>query len=317
LISACVSLRAPAEAWLGRPAAAALAQRLWGGPVQQLEMGMPRYDEGGAARFVRPDDVAVELVRVPQDGARRAFVLLPRREAARMVDFTLGGDGRLEHVLGLRESELGVLGYLAARVCAELGLAFEVCDVGPAHIARFPSEPTWVVWPLVLHTPLGALDLRIVLSEAEARALPHRFELGVLLHDRVDADVARTLAPGDLLVSDSWALTVTTRGLQGPVTVQVSGCAHDLTAHLSDGMLHVTGAPVSPREAPCVEVRLARLGLPLHALAAALGGCPWPLSEVPSESVLLSLDGEPWAEGALVVYRGAVGVRVARTHSMR
>lgn len=295
------------------PAAAALARTLWGGSPTAFALGIPQRNDGpGFGPLARPDDAVVELVRVPQSGSRRVALALPQREAARMVDFVLGGDGQLAHVLSLLEAEQGVLAYIVARACADLGLPYQVCDVQLA--GAWQGGATFrdgVVWALALETPLGLIDLRLSLSPQEAEATPGQHPCAISLRDRIAAQDLEALAPSDVLWSDAWPLTLTAQGLVGPVEVAVAGSAERLQAQLDGQSLRVTGPapPLGPDE---VELKIAEDRLSFAELAALAHGDAHALRAVPSATVVLMQGARELALGTLVMHRGALGLRVTQ-----
>src|SRR5690606_6472077 len=115
---------------------------------------------------------------------------------------------------------------IVARASADLNLPYQVCEVQLAqHWQGGSAFQGGVVWPLVLETRLGAVDLRLSLSPQEAQATPEAHPFFVTLRDRVAPQDLDALAPGDLLLSDAWPLTLSAQGLVGPVEVAVAGSA--------------------------------------------------------------------------------------------
>jgi hypothetical protein len=298
---------------VGHPAAAGFARTVWGGALTGLSLGIPQRNDGpGFGALARPDDAVVELVRLPQSGSRRIALAVPRREAARVVDLVLGGDGQLAHALSLRDAEQGVLAYIVARACAELGLPYQVCEVQLADGWRGGAAfRGGVVWGVALETPLGCIDLRLSLSPEEAEATAGPYPCFISVRDRVAPHDLEALSPSDLLWSDAWPLTLTTRGLVGPVEVSVAGSAARMKAVLDGRELHVTGAapPLGPDE---VELTIAEDCLSFAQLGALARGAARTLPEVPSATAALMRAGRELARGTLVMHRGALGLRVSQ-----
>jgi hypothetical protein len=309
-----VSIADPARALLAHEAARGLAKRLWGALPRGCQVGLPRrLGPTGLGPWLRRDDLLVELVRVPQDGIQRAVLLLSRSDAARMVDHLLGGDGQIGRVLELSEAETGVLAYALGRALLELELPYQLADVRSARDEAAPSVgPDTLVWPHLLETELGAIDVRLLLAGATANTLAARYELQLVLRDRLPASELAVLEPGDLLVSDRWALIPTARGLEGALEVRVAGSAERLGAQLSQGALHVVGLSPEPLEPEGVELIIARPSASLAELADIVAGQPW-VAVAPSDPVELRRGAERIATGSLVVHRGALGLRVAQS----
>jgi hypothetical protein len=296
------------------PAVPALERRLWGGPLGALSVGLPRHlAAGNLEAFLRSDDVLLDLVRVPEDGARRACLLVPRTCAAQVVDHLLGGDGQIAQTLSLREAECGVLAYALARTCAELALPFQVSGVNAREPRLSPRFSDGVIWPFLLETPLGPLDLRLVLSAAEVSGWTESVPVTLLLTERMEQDRS-ALQPGDVLLSDAWSLTVTAQGLEGGVLLALPGSAQLLKAQLTGGQLCVVGAVSEALGPDRLELALGTFQLGFSELVALIAGEPHSVPNLPADPVYLSCAGSAFAEGSLVVHRGALGVRL---HSMR
>jgi type III secretion system YscQ/HrcQ family protein len=167
--------------------------------------------------------------------------------AARLVDRVLGGDGEVAHspTEPIDDVSAGVLGYLAARLCAASGAALRTrtiltnaCD---AH-ARLGHERV-VVWPLALE--LGGQHvswLRVFIPEASARRCvrvatdgpPARAWLrGLRL--QLCAHAARitlrrsqlcALAPGDVIVPERSDLVCRDGHFEGRAELHVFGARH-------------------------------------------------------------------------------------------
>ncbi|MFT3927332.1 MAG: hypothetical protein QM778_32660 [Myxococcales bacterium] len=115
------------------------------------------------------------------------------------------------------------------------------------------------------------------------------------------------------MLSDALALTVTTSGLLGQVEVGVLGWKPRFGARLAEGALRVTAhAPPSIPAPDALRLRLASPTLGFAQLARFLQGEPLRVRDVPSDPVKLLRGETLLAEGALIVQRGEIGVRVSR-----
>jgi len=310
-----LSLASFVERLLGRPAARALGKRLWGPGEVALEPGLPRRIEAcELARWVRADDTACDLVGVPEDGQRRACLLVPSGDAARWVDRVLGGDGHIGHAQALGEPEAGVLAYALGRALHDLFPGVQLCDVDQARAQALQARlGACVVWPFVLRTPLGSVDLRVLWSDELLAQCGLRAPLWVELSDEIAAAELAQLDVGDHLVSDAWALTVTTTGLVGNVEVRVLGCHERWSARLSgDSLLLGASLSTTAHDATRVRFVIAAQEISLEALARLSAGQPLTLHEAPSPRVRVVTEQGALAEGVLIVQRGELGVRIAR-----
>jgi hypothetical protein len=167
-----------------------------------------------------------------------------------------------------------------------------------------------VLWPVVIDTSLGKLELTLCLSKSLANALP-AVELQALLHENLGSDETSALAVGDVWVSDRLPLTHTCLGLTGPVTLRVPDCERLLAAFLSEH--YVQCSPESARPAPAsreVELLIVSRAIEFSALAALASGARCFVGEVGREPVSVRRSGQTIGRGELIVWRGALGVRV-------
>jgi hypothetical protein len=319
---------------LDHPAARALAAQLWGVDAREqnadspaVSVGIPRrIARSRLARWLRADDAACAWVRVPQDGATRFALLVPRGDAARWVDRLLGGSGEIGRAADMREAEYGVLAYALARAAAELGADFTLSELGAAR-----PEPLacWcdggVIWPLSLLTPLGHVDVRVLLGPGALARAEQGCELSLALREELRTDALDLLEPGDVLLSDQLSLTLTRDGLVGPATLRVRGSDEPPQVLLEGDRLRLNGsatrAPTpsarveargSLREHNDVELVFGVTCVSLSALAELAGGGPLTLPRPTGDPTLLYHRGRPKAEGELVTLRGEIGVRVRR-----
>jgi flagellar motor switch/type III secretory pathway protein FliN len=275
--------------------------------------------------WLRSGDTACELVRLPQDGAHHLCLLIPSSDAASWVDRVLGGDGRIGHAQRLGEAELGVLAYALGRGLKELAPDFQLARIETAR-REGPPGPLegGMIWPLALRTPGGTVDLRVLFSEAAGADLRLAGELLVTVSDESGRKLSE-LEPGDLLLSDRIPLTVTASGLVGNVEIRVLGSREVLPARLDGRALCVRPrspdssanppAATLPSDPTRVEFVLARQALSFAQHAHLTGGDVLSLkAEVPMDPVLIMQDGIELGEGALVVHRGELGVRVGHLY---
>lgn len=293
-----------------------LGLSLWGAGEPSLVVGIPRLVQAqNLGKWLRADDVALELTRVPGDGASRACVLVPQSDAARWVDRALGGDGRIGRAAQLRQAEHGVLAYLFSRCMAVQASSLQVCDVDQANRARVESHlGTCVVWPVGIVTPLGLVDVRVLLSEHFAASIQEDALLSLILREDLDREDWTALSPGDVLLSDGIPLTLTVGGLIGDLELAVAGCAERLSVRLECDVLRLRerAPPRADSAQSCsLEIILARGTLGLLELARAASGQPVTFATpIPSERVALHYPGCAPKLGELVVHRGAFGVRI-------
>lgn len=198
------------------------------------------------------------LVLQEQSGARGEPLAceLPVELAARLVDRVLGGDGDAAHPLGrpLDDLSVGVLGYLAGRLCAAAGAPLRVADVldDATALAVALGDAPWLCVParvLIDGHLYGSLRVLVpertahllarqrassssstASSAASARASDALTSLPLSLR----AVAARTtltcaelaeLAPGDVLVPERCALSPSDDGWTGVVELHAPGSA--------------------------------------------------------------------------------------------
>lgn len=310
----CVSLASFPAQLLGQAAAVELGKRLWGPGEVSLSVGLPRLFEADApCQWVRAGDIECDLVRVPQDGRSRACLLIPCGDGARWVDRVLGGEGLVGHARTLSEPEAGVLAYALGRALQELVPGYQLAAVERAQPNRIAANlGRGVVWPFALHTPMGTVDLRVLLSAGAATQLAVRGQLSVVLRDRLASPSSLSdLQLGDVLLSDRFPLTLTTDGLVGNVEVRVSGSLEVLPARLEGDALSVaTRRHDSPVGDDLLELVIAQQDMSIEELAHLTRGDVIRLSDVPLDPVRVFERGTLRATGSLVVHRGEFGVRV-------
>jgi hypothetical protein len=167
-----------------------------------------------------------------------------------------------------------------------------------------------VLWPVVVDTTVGKLELTLCLSPSRADTLPE-VELQTLLHETFGPEDAPALAVGEVWVSDRLPLTRTSLGLTGPVTLRVPGSAQLVAARLTEHYVQLT--PASPRPAPEpheLALVIASRTIEFLALAALGSGARCFVGDVGRELVAIRHKEQTVARGELVVWRGALGVRV-------
>ena len=179
--------------------------------------------------------------------------------AARLVDRALGGDGDPTHPIGLPldDLSLGVLGYLASRLCAAGDAALRVAALLDERdaCAALLGEGEVLCLPLrVLLDGRACGSARLLLPERTARHLllraadpPRAGEVLPSLPVTASAVIARTtlplgalraLAHGDVLVPERCAWRYDPRqGWSGPVEIDAHGAATRLHASAHDRQL--------------------------------------------------------------------------------
>lgn len=339
------ALGAEARAWLDQPALRAITRKLFGLDPGALTLGWPRcLTPEGLASWAQAGDVVISLARLPQDGRTRADLILRANSAAQLIDRVLGGEGAAANPGGpLSEAECGVLAYACARICAAVQLPWQVQDVRnalPAHAPHAGQSPIDaqdgplldggegtceagppVLWPMAVRSELGLLDLRLVLRGAAIASFDAP-ALQIVVSDQLEPAAMSELQPGDVLLSDALALSLTTRGLTGLVELSVPGSDERWSARLEAGGLCVlTSVPGGsaqqaslrhthpPQRASFV---LAHHRVSFPELASLASGARLELGQVPHECVQLECHGQLVAEGELIVHQGALGLRVTR-----
>jgi len=159
-----------------------------------------------------------------------------------------------------------------------------------------------------------SLDL-VMLFRTPSTCPAGLFVADVLVQDQLAATTLHALEAGDLLVSDRWLLTATSRGVQGPVQLRVPGCEQRLAASLEGDHLRVSGA-AAPAEG--AELVLLTLQLSFWQLAELASGAPLPLDPAWLERpVLLRAEGHVLLAGRLVQHAGGVALQASAVYSTR
>jgi flagellar motor switch/type III secretory pathway protein FliN len=318
----CVPLDAALTTVVQDPRLSDTFRALFAGELRAGTVGWPCRVEGRAApAWLRDGDVLVELSRAPQSEPLELAISLRADVATCLVEALLGAkvSSRLASAAGQpSEAECGVLAYAAARLLASHGAAWIVRDVRRSSVAARLQESPRVLWPVSVESSLGKLEATLWLSPALANSLGGRHALEVLLHEQLRE--ASELTAGEVWLSDDWPLTNTTDGLLGPVTLRVPGCATMLGAQLSKHHVQLSADRLAPRKPSPdasgsranVEVVIATRGVSLTELAELRSGSRCFVGEVGSQTVLLSIEGQPPARGELVIWRGALGVRITQ-----
>jgi len=176
-----------------------------------------------------------------------------------------------------------------------------------------------VLWPIAIECSLGRLEATLWLSTSFTRGQAGRHAVEVVLFEHVMRPDNEALATGEVWISDRWSLTNTSDGLTGPVVLQVPGCATSLDAQLQHNHVRGSGVRLAPPEtahqhasSSAVEFVLARPALSLLQLAELAQGARYYVGEIGAEPVLLRRGRQVLAEGELVTWRGALGVRLTR-----
>lgn len=229
----------------GDPRIVSEATALLGAPLT-VRAGAPELISGHALRATLPE--ALCAIALEQTGEAQPWPLwleLPLEAAAVLVDRVLGGDGRALPGVArpLDELSTGVLGYLAARLCAASGSRLRVRAIASSRDAVLgsaapalrggaasPLGERMLVWPLTLGMAGAPLAVaRALIPEPTASALsrlraPHGLNTFATLADlpvplcahagratlrRSELDA---LEPGDAVIPDRCQLV---RGLDG------------------------------------------------------------------------------------------------------
>ena len=275
----------------------------------------PRYcAQTDLTSWLRPTDVLIELTRTPAREPFELALLLHTQSATRVIERVLGApvSSAMPSLSGApSDAECGVLAYAAARIIASRPLPFVVRDVRVDPLAG-PLPESLMLWPLALETSFGKLDGMLLCSRALASGVRGIHSIEVLVRDAPDRGQPFTASVGDVWISDRWLLTDTTEGLAGSVLLGTPGAATELHARLAGPQLVATGP--APTTAPDqLELVLAQLPLPLSALADLVAGLPQAITPIAATAVQLRRGAAMLAEGELVTYRGAVGVRITAT----
>lgn len=295
---------------------------LFAGELLGCRVGWPRLVSAGrSSEWLRDGDLLVELARSLPHEAFELGIVFPAAAAALLSDRLLGApssSGMASRVGTPSDAECGVLAYASARLAAAHGSEWLVRDVRP-FFGRAPDSPLrpalviadeMVLWPVVIDTTVGKLEVTLCLSASLASSLP-AVELQGLLHENLGSDETPALAVGEVWVSDRLPLTHTSLGLTGPVTLRVPDCERLLPARLSEH--YVSCTPESARPAPAsheVELVIVSRLVEFSALAAMASGARCFVGEVGREPVSVRRRGQTIARGELIVWRGALGVRI-------
>jgi type III secretion protein Q len=221
---------------------------------------------------------------------------------ASLVDRVLGGDGACGHPAGRPLDELsgGVLGYLAARLCAASGgqlRARAVLD-DSARVRELLGPERVLIWPLCLERAGNVLGtLRVFIAEPAAvelaahapsgfcasaghvRAVPLRLcaHLGraCLMRSELAA-----LSPGDVVIPERSSLLRSVGGLAGHAELHVLGSRQVLWRCVPRGSDLLLDSPATLEENIAMS-ETKRIDLP-----AVLGGDGEPLGDAPVELCL-------------------------------
>lgn len=258
----------------------------------------------------RGPGVAVHLAISPSPSAARLVIWLDAALAIYVVERTLGGSGHgaaAHHTLNLRAAEQGVLAYVAARVSRAFdGLC--VTDVAP----DFPSGQSGVLVPLGVEVGKLRATACCVWLDGVGENAPAQFQAGLrleLLEDMEDAELA-ALAHGDLVRFEHAALHCRDGQLWGSALASFQGGGHTVLSTLEGRGIVRRFAP-SPGRAPArMRIELVHQRVSFEQLARFGSGERIELEALPAEVRILK-DGEPFARGELVLYRGRIAVRIA------
>lgn len=275
--------------------------------VPRVTLGMPRvFARGGAELLVGPR-TCVWWERPA--GGRVAGAFVRNEQAAALVDRVLGGPGRAG-VAGrsgnLSDGEQGVLAYFVARCGAALA-AFRVLDVVTTDASALGEA--WLealCWPLRVEWDELSLEL-VLLSHDEL--FVSKLSVDMLVPDTLHGKALVGLQAGDLLVSDSWPLLATTRGLEALVELHVHGLGERLAAALEGDSLRVLRV-LSTSSKHATTLQLGSLALSLRQLAELAGGAPYSLAPQVIDTAILQVDEQAVARGRLVRHQGGVALRV-------
>lgn len=315
------------------------------------------------SRWLSGVHVLCEFVSRERFGARQFFLALPVDQAAGLLDRILGGSGRsgVPGAAGaLSDAECGVLAHLAAQACSAYSDALAVRDVFCADAGKLRALcADGAIWPLrIAASPARdagradppardqareeagdlVLDVKALFGAADdcpAGCYP----LTVSMLDELAPETLAALEVGDLLVSETWPLTLTARGLEGMVALSVAGISEHATAVLCGPRLAgvqtparrdrdaAPGAPSDERETQRnaghearAELRLYELALGFWQLAELVCGGSLELPGDGPREATLHVAGQRHAVGSLMQLRGAIALRVHllfRRDSMR
>jgi hypothetical protein len=316
----------------------------------RAQLGLPRRSTGETtSRWLSSMHAVCELGSRERFGARVFCLALPVDQAAALLDRVLGGSGQagVASAAGtLSDAECGVLAHLAAQACAACGAALSVRDVFCADAEKLRGLcAEGALWPLRIGAELaqadgasraprgasseGASELTFdakLLFGAAADCPAGRYPLALSLPDTIALETLKALEVGDLLASDAWSLTLTSRGLEGVLVLSASGVAESAGATLcgprvaglagrarrleaaSGSQAAATGRDASP--ALPAELRLYEIALGFWELAELAAGGAIDLPAPGPRAATLYVAGQPLASGGLVRMHGAIALRV-------
>jgi hypothetical protein len=282
-------------------------------------LALPRQiaNVSGAQSPLHGLQAVVELVGGATSASHGFALALPVEQAAALVDRLLGGPGVVgiaSKVGALSDAECGVLAYLASRCCvasrAQLRVADVHCQSATQLAARWPNG---VGWAVRLESPELAFDACALFADAVSCAA-EELTLELLVRDELSADALAPLEPGDLLLSDRWPLTATTRGLEGLVELHVPGCQERLVGQLQGETLRTTGRRATAHGA---ELLLGTVRVELAQLSALCSGGELRLGPNWLQRAVLRVEGRPVLAGQLVQYAGSIGLTASELYSIR
>lgn len=243
------------------------AALLLGAPLHVRAHAPELVSSGDACRSLRDPCCALRLELAGDALARGLLLELAPDGAAALCDRLLGGDGSLATTpgRGLDELSLGVLGYLAARLCAATGASVRVRAIERerAEMEHALSGMHVLIWPLELElagTSLGTA--RALIPEASADAFLRRADatprsappegalldlpltlcthLGRVVLTRAELDA---LAPRDVVIPDRSRLARAEDGkYRGQLELHVTGCRPGFSCRLDGSRLTIEQA---------------------------------------------------------------------------
>lgn len=236
------------------------------GQAVSLEVGHPLRAPAIGTQARTP--VAIVSLGIRHSGApREATLTLDAAFATNLVDRALGGRGQL----GLAtagalpsEAECGVLAYLAAK----LSKSFDGLWIRDTYASPHPPLSQGLSWPISVRWQEGSGVVWLDWPGADDTGL--MCQLGWF--DRMsDADL-KALEPGDVLLSDSWPLSLTTQGVAGPCALRAAGVHGTLHALLSGAELQVRRVERAPAIADSAFLVLSEAPMTCGQLAALAAG---------------------------------------------
>lgn len=236
------------------------------GPGVSLEVGYPALAPTHGIQARTP--VAIVSLGIGHTGApRQATLTLDAAFATNLVDRALGGRGQvglaIESALP-SEAECGVLAYLVAKLIK----SFEGLWIRDTYASPHPPPSQGLTWPIGVRWEGGSGVLWLDWPDAGDATL--MCQLGWF--DRMsDADL-KALEPGDVLVSESWPLSLTTQGVAGPCVVCAAG-VHGILHALIDGVeLQARRIERTPAIADSAFLVLSEAPVTCRQLAALASG---------------------------------------------